>query len=376
VSKETFAMPTTSRRPRLGRLAAASVALLLLAAATVACRVPQRYDVTTHQADLNHPWEVAFLPDGTMFVTERPGDIGVRRTNGQFTRLSPRAPGVVESGEGGMMGLAVDPNFGSNRRIYACYLTANDVRVVRFNVSADLTRLNHERDLVVGIQRTSGRHSGCRLAFKPGTGELWVTTGDAASCLNPQDLGRLAGKVLRVDIDGNAIEGNMRVDDQLTKIYAYGFRNPQGISFRRSDGAAFITEHGPDRDDEITRLQLGGNGGWAPRCNYDESVPMTNFNLGNVLPPTWQSGSSTIAPSGATFVYDADWGDRAGQLAVAVLKGQQLRMFNVQDGSADGGGAVLTGYGRLRTAVEGPDGRLYIATDANPGRILAVQPVL
>ena len=104
---------------------------------------------------------------------------------------------------------------------------------------------------------------------------------------------------------------------------------------------------------------------------------MTNFALGsNVLPPFWQSGTPTIAPSGADFVTDPDWGDRAGQLAVAVLKGAQLRMFNVGDGSTDKGGAVLTGYGRLRTAVEGPDGRLYIATDANPGQILAVQPVL
>jgi glucose/arabinose dehydrogenase len=278
-----------------------------------------------------------------------------------------------------MMGMAVDPNFASNRRIYACYLTADDVRVVRFTVSTDYRNLTQAAVLVDEIDRTSGRHSGCRLAFKPRTSELWITTGDAASCDNPQNLGSLAGKVLRVDPeDGDGLQGNMMVGGQLAQIYAYGFRNPQGLSFRPSDNAAFIVEHGPDRDDEITKLSAGGNGGWHP-CpgTYNENVPMTNRALGNnVLPPFWQSGSPTIAPSGADFVTDPDWGDRAGQLAVAVLKGAQLRMFNVSDGSADEGGAVLTGYGRLRTAVEGPDGRLYLATDANPGQILAVQPVL
>ncbi len=160
------------------------------------------------------------------------------------------------------------------------------------------------------------------------------------------------------------------------RIFAYGFRNPQGISFRPSDGALFLVEHGPDQDDEITVVTAGGNGGWAPGPGYNENVPMTNTGFANVLLPLWQSGSSTIAPSGSTFVTDPDWGDRSGQLAVAALKGEQLRMFNVTDGVQDPGGAVLTGFGRMRVAVEGPDGRLYILTDANPGRVLAVQPVL
>lgn len=364
-------------RARVRQLALAGLAVLALGATSVACRVPREYQVSEvigTSAGLRNPWEIAFLGDGTMFVTERAGDVGVRLTDGTFRRLGQQNRDVVASGEGGMMGLAIDPDFGTNRHIYTCYLTASDVRVVRWTVDQGLSALSGKQPLVTGIPRTSGRHSGCRLAFGP-DGALWVTTGDAADCNNPQNPRSLAGKVLRVNRDGSTPPGNIG-GNFLPQIYAYGFRNPQGISFR-GDGAAFMTEHGPDRDDEITRLRPGGNGGWNPGCNYNEGVPMTNFGLGsNVMAPFWQSGGSTIAPSGSAIVTDADWGDRRGQLAVATLKGRHLRLFSITDGSADGGGPVLETGDRLRTAVEGPDGRLYLATDANPGRILAVQPVL
>lgn len=361
------------------RIALAAFAVLAIGATSVACRVPRSYEVTEVVGGLSNPWEIAFLPDGTMFVTERNRDIGVKPPGAAYRRFN-RPADVMAEGEGGMMGLAIDPDFASNRRIYACYLTSGDVRVVRFVVNAGLTQLSGQTNLVTGISRTSGRHSGCRLAFKPGTSTLWIATGDAASCNNPQNLASLAGKVLRVDTNGAAVAGNMTVGGQLSKIYAYGFRNPQGLAFR-SDGTPLLVEHGPDRDDEITPLPIstpGGNGGWAPGCGYDEGVPMTDLNrFPNALRPFWQSGFPTIAPSGANFVTDADWGDRRGQLAVAVLKGRQLRLFNVSDGSTDNGGAVLDTGERLRTAVENPaDGRLYIATDSSSGRIIAVQPVL
>ncbi|MGH9271289.1 MAG: PQQ-dependent sugar dehydrogenase, partial [Ilumatobacteraceae bacterium] len=129
----TFPRPTS----RLRRFALATLALGTIGAAAVAC-VPQRYDVTTYQDDLVRPWDMAFLPDGTMFVTERVGDIGVRLPNGTFRRFA-RTDNVAAAGEGGMMGLAIDPNFAGNRRIYACYMTTSDVRVVRFNVNNDFT---------------------------------------------------------------------------------------------------------------------------------------------------------------------------------------------------------------------------------------------
>jgi aldose sugar dehydrogenase len=367
-------MGITRRR----RLLIASAALAALGVAAAGCRVPSRYDVSTVAGGLSNPWDAAFAPDGALFFTERVGDINVLRGGGITT--FPRPDGAVESGEGGMMGIAVDPAFNTNRRIYTCFLYRApgvfDVRVVRFEVSADWTALINRADIVTNIPATSGRHSGCRTRFGP-DGLLWITTGDAATGSNPQNLGSLGGKVLRVTTDGGAVPGNL--NDSV--IYAYGFRNPQGISFRPSDGKPFIIEHGPVCEDEITPLAAGGNGGWDPVAPgnpnaYNEAVPMTDLNkFPNALLPVWSSGCPTIAPSGGTFVTHGDWGDRSGQMAMAVLKGQQLRMINLNDGATDPGGAIITDQGRLRVAVEGPDGKLYVLTDANPGRIITVDPV-
>ena len=369
--------PRPARRRTLALLA---VGLLGLAA--TACRLPSRYDLATVADGLQNPWDISFAPGGEMFFTERIGDVNVLR-GGQVTTFN-RPADVVQASEGGMMGIAVDPAFGTaNRRIYTCYLSnaagALDVRVVRWDVSDDWTTLANPAPLVTGIPATSGRHSGCRTRFGP-DGNLWITTGDAASPTNPQNPQSLGGKVLHITTDGAAAPGNPG-GAFAPQIYAYGFRNPQGITFRPGDGRPFIIEHGPDCSDEITPLSPGGNGGWNPvnpnnPSAYNENVPMTDFNrYPNALPPSWTSGCPTMAPSGGTFVTDNDWGDRKGQIAMAVLKDQQLRMINVTDGVVDAGGAIVTGQGRLRVAVEGPDGKLYVAVDANPGKIFSVDPV-
>ncbi|MGH9272298.1 MAG: PQQ-dependent sugar dehydrogenase, partial [Ilumatobacteraceae bacterium] len=141
-------MPSAQPRPRGRRFAVAGLALLALGATSVACRMPREYrvsEVVGTSAGLNNPWEIAFLGDGTMFVTERAGDVSVRLTNGTVRALNQQNRDVVSSGEGGMMGLAIDPGFGTNRRIYTCYLTANDVRVVRWTVDQGLTALGNKQ---------------------------------------------------------------------------------------------------------------------------------------------------------------------------------------------------------------------------------------
>lgn len=336
---------------------------------TTPAPAPVRYDVRTISTGLENPWDLAWTPSGTLLVTERTGDINAVG-DGNVVRIG-RPTDVVNQGEGGMMGLAVDPGFASNGFIYACYLTTGDVRVVRFTVGAGFSSLNSPTPLITGLPRSSGRHSGCRTRIGP-DGLLYVTTGDAAIGTNPQDPNSLGGKVLRVRTDGSIPPGNMGAPF-LPQIYAYGFRNPQGITFG-GDGTAFVIEHGSSRDDEITPVTAGGNAGWNPVPGYNESVPMTDLGAyPGALRPVWSSGTPTIAPSGGTFVTSDKWGSLAGtHIAMAVLKGRELRLVNVTNGASS---PIVTGQGRIRVAVEGPDGNLWVLTDANPGRILLVTPV-
>jgi glucose/arabinose dehydrogenase len=342
---------------------------------------PVRYDVATVATGLENPWDLAFTPDGTALVTERSGDVNVL-VGGVGQRIG-RPGDVVAQGEGGMMGLAVDPGFGTaNHYIYTCYLTSADVRVVRFTVGAGYSSLSEPLPLVVGMPRSSsGRHSGCRVRIAPDTGLLWITTGDAAVGTNPQNLASLGGKVLRIGRDGSIPAGNMTGPGVRGEIYAYGFRNPQGITFRAGDNIPFLIEHGSDRDDEVTQLVAGGNGGWHPIPGYNEQVPMTDLaRFPDALRPAWTSGNPTIAPSGGTFVTSAQWGGLANgaHIVLAVLKGQELRLIATNGNQS----TILTGQGRMRVAVEAPDGNLWVLTDATPtgsnpggGRVLAVTPV-
>lgn len=380
-------MPTRTRAVIAAAVAVASIATTSTAdaAASTAAAPPSGYGVQTILTGLHRPWDAAFTPNGSLIFTERIGRIGLLRS-GRRSELA-RPGDAVANGEGGMMGLAIDPRFRRNRRIYTCFMSNRgsgiDVRVVRWRVSNDWRRLRRRRDLVTGIPTNPvgqlGRHSGCRLAFGP-DGVLWITTGDAAVGRHPQNPRSLGGKVLRINTDGSPARGNMR-RRFLRQIYAYGFRNPQGISFRPGDGKPFIIEHGPACDDEITALFRGANGGWNPAVPgnpfaYNESVPMTDtVRYPKAAPPSWSSGCPTIAPSGGTFIGSQRWGSYQGRLAVAVLKGEHLRIHRIRrNNQSDAGVIILSGRGRLRTAIRGPGGALYVLTDADPGSILKIRP--
>lgn len=344
-------------------------------------------------SNLSQPWDVAFTPnDGTMLFTEKGGAISARL--GGVKRQLGMVPDVKVAGEGGLLGMAIHPGYGSGSDfIYVCYASTNgttrdddnDVRVARFTV--DLTypanaALSGQTPIVDEMPWTTGRHSGCRPRFGP-DGKLWITTGDSATGLVPVDLGSLGGKVLRIEPSGAAAAGNPSLggDD---RIYTFGHRNVQGIAFQPGTDQAYSIEHGPGVDDEINRLLGGRNYGWDGDNNnnlaYEETgVPMTDTDEDpGAVGAVWSSGSSTIAPSGGTFLSGPQWGSWNGAFAVAVLKDMRLRVFFL-----NGAGTGVTGFTdvlqeglRLRVAVQGPDGNLYVTTDhsgAN-GQIWKVVP--
>jgi len=370
-------------RRRTVRIASLAIACFAIAAMS-GCIVPPQMTVSTAVDNVDHPWDVGFA-GGTMIYTERAGRISA--VVGGQKRLLAAPTDVVNASEAGMMGLAVDPAFATNRYIYVCLASTlsapnNDVRLVRWTVNADFTALTNRTNIFTGAPVNAagelGRHSGCRPRFDP-QGRLWVGTGDAAVGTAPQNPSSLGGKVLRLNKDGSPAAGNPG-GGLDPRIYSYGHRNVQSIAFR-SDGLAVQTEHGPERDDELNPL-VPGNFGWDPvaagSTAYNEGVPMTDLGkFPNAVRALWSSGFPTVAPSGATFISGAQWGNWNNALVVGLLKGAGLLVFKL-----DGQGRVVdttksfTGHGRLRSPVQGPDGDLYITTDNGGGndKILRLSP--
>ncbi len=328
------------------------------------------------------PWDVSFTPDGHALIPQRDARvITVRRPDGSVRDVTADLSDVNTTGEGGVLGLVVDPRFSDNRRFYTCQTTTAAVEVVAWRMNGAFTAASRVADpLVGGIDRTTGRHSGCRLRFGY-EGYLWISTGDAARGSTPQNLGSLAGKVLRVDPEtGRGHRDNPFVgvpgDD---RIYTYGHRNPQGLDRRPCTAQMWTGEHGPSVDDEINLLRGGGNYGWNPVPGYNESVPMTDFGLpGPQVGAKWDSGSPTVALSGVGWIRGPDWGAWDGELAGATLKNQRLMIFEFRNNDSladvDIPPELRGTFGRLRTAVMGPDGSLYVTSDG-ASAVLRVTPV-
>ncbi len=317
------------------------------------------------QSGLNVPWDIAFAPDGRMFVTERGGTVLV------FASAAPGAahlsttaiPQVVQNGESGLLGLALDPDFAANGSLYLC-ATRNDGgtqnEILRYR--ADGNALALDAVLVRGM-RAAGNHDGCRLRFGP-DGKLWATMGEAGNTALAQDPNSLNGKILRLNADGSVPTDNPILPGARARTIAYstGHRNPQGIDFQPGTGTVFDVEHGPDSDDEVNVIRPGANYGWP-------TVLQTGGAARGFVDPVWSSGSVTLATSGGAFVSGPAWGAWSGSLFVATLKDTSLRRLAVSGTSVVSAEILYRGkYGRLRAVVRGPDGALYVTTSNRDGR--------
>ena len=351
-------------------------------------------DVQVVLDGLDHPWDVAQAPDGTLLLDERGGGFTAVRPDGTSGEVAADLDDLWSEGETGLMGLVLDPGFAESRRFYTCMGVADGgaeggpgIEVTAWTVDDAWSAATRVADPLVGgipVNADSGRHGGCRLRFD-GAGQLLIGTGDNALGTNPQDLSTLAGKLLRVDPQtGQPSAGNpfLELTDATSHaIVGYGHRNVQGIAVQPGTGAVYTAEQGSRVDDEVNAATDGGNYGWDPvgQGEYDESVPMTDLDIPGAVPAVWSSGDPTIAVSGITFLDGEQWGAYDGLLLLGVQKDTGVLALRV-----DGDQLVeqfripeLEGtYGRVRTPQLGDDGALYLTTDNGDGtdQLLRVTP--
>jgi glucose/arabinose dehydrogenase len=375
---------STSRAPAPHSASAASD----FAARDSAHEKAPRLGTKVVMGELEYPWDVAVLPNGSWLVTERDRErITLRRPDGSRKVLADTPPGFWHEGETGLMSIVADPNFSTNRRFYTCTgfnaATGPQIRVYPWKLSPNYNVARRLKALLTGIQTVSGRHGGCRLRFDS-SDRLYVGTGDAAVNTNPQNRRSLNGKVLRLGrITGRPSPDNPwphAANKKKRYVYTYGHRNVQGLAFRGVDQRMWSVEHGTDRDDEVNRLVKGGNYGWDPGPGYDESTPMTEHSLpGRQISAKWRSGYPTIATSGAVWVKGAQWGIYQGTLAVCALKDSKLVFMKFAKTGrllwTRTPGALNGDYGRLRSVVQDRHHNLLVTTsNGSADKIVRVRP--
>ena len=316
------------------------------------------YVIETVAENLEIPWSIAFAPDERIFVTERKGSLRVIE-EGQL-RSEPVAVFSVSGGEGGLLGIVLDPNFDENHYLYLYYTYSEFLttynKVVRFTENGN--KLFDELVLLDKIPG-AGIHDGGRIKFGP-DGKLYITTGDAANGGLAQDLNSLAGKILRINPDGTIPEDN---PFENSAIFSYGHRNPQGLDWDPLTDKLVAVEHGPSARDEVNVIEGGMNYGW-PTIVGDGNDP-------NYVDPIIHTGSETWAPSGASFFTSDKISEWTNKYFVATLRGSHLRMLDLdlQQNKVISSEALFSNeFGRLRDAVVGPDGYLYLLTSNRDGR--------
>ncbi len=334
-------------------------------------------------AGLEHPWGLAFLPDGRMLVTERPGRLRLIDADGRLLgQPISGLPEIRPHGQGGLLDVALHPRFTENRWVYLSYSEPGPDGVGTAVARGRLAGMALEDTQVLfRLQPKSraGRHFGSRLVFDR-EGRLFVTLGDRGDRPRSQDLEDHAGSVVRLNDDGSIPPDNPFVgrDDALSEIYSYGHRNIQGATLHPASGRLWTHEHGPQGGDEINLPEAGLNYGWpviTHGVNYGIGTPIGEGTAKPGMEQPLYYWDPSIAPSGMAF-YDGDrfpaW---RGDLFVGSLKFRLLVRLEIEDGEVVHEERMLRDeLGRIRDVRQGPDGLLYLLTDASDGRLVRLVP--
>jgi aldose sugar dehydrogenase len=328
------------------------------------------------------PWSVAFLPDGRMLVTEKPGRLRVVEKGRLLPKPIAGTPEVWSKGQGGLLDVAVHPDYARNGWIYLSYSDPGEngsamtvvvrgrLREGRFVEQQTLFRAPPE------LYRTGGVHFGSRFVFD-GKGHLFFSIGERGHKEDAQDLSRPNGKVHRIREDGSIPKDNPFVGraDAMPSIWSYGNRNPQGLARHPVTGELWETEHGPRGGDELNRIEPGRNYGWPVityGMNYDGS-PMTDRTAQEGMEQPVLHWTPSIAVSAVDFYTGSRFPQWKNDLFVGALAQEELRRVSLEGGKVVHQEVLFKEVGRVRDVVSGPDGYLYLAFNG-PDRIARLVP--
>ncbi len=370
---------TSSSGRTPGRPPAGLVAGRTLPEPSVFATEKARVRVVTLTDGLVQPWAMAFLPEGDILITERGGRLRLMHEGRLASDVIGGLPPVDTRQQDGLMDVALHPLFAQNRTIYFTYSKPGERGDTTALASArfDGARITGVRDLFVAdAWSTYGGNSGSRIAFGP-DGTIYMTVGERHEKTPAQDLRTHKGKILRLNDDGTIPRDNPFVDraDARPEIFAYGVRNPQGLFVEPSTGVIWEHEHGPRGGDELNRIARGHNYGWPAitfGINYDGTT-ISSDTARNGMDQPIVHWTPSISPSGLT-IYSGDrfpaWRDHA---FLGALSGQHLRRLELRKGRVTHEEKLLGGlYERIRDVRQGPDGSLYVLTDARA--LLRLEP--
>lgn len=361
-------------------LAGGAVALSPAAAQETAESSAGQLEATVLADGLEHPWALSILPDGRFLVTERPGRLRII-ADGVVGDPIEGVPDVVAQGQGGLLDVELAPDFAQTGQLYLSFSepgqggTGTAVMAAKLETNGNSGQLV-DQAVIFRMNNFDGstRHFGSRIVVGH-DGNLFVTLGERGNGARAQNPADLAGGVVRIAPDGSVPADNPKIEGWAPEFWSIGHRNPQGATLRESDGALFAVEHGARGGDELNLVEAGKNYGW-PEIAYGTNYDGSPIGVGQAQPGLEQPiyyWDPSISPSGLDFYEGEMFAAWQGDLVLGGLSGTVLVRLDMEGNEVVGEERLFAGtLGRIRDVTVGPDGALYLITDAGNGQLIRV----